>query len=612
MARLLRLPPTWKPRPITGAATQGNATTNNLSKGTHMGTRTLLTLGLLMTAASLFGLLAFTTGCGPQAGKSNGGNQVAQGNGAPEGGGAASGALCTPAEMEKAKEVYFDRCAGCHGVLRQGATGKKLTPDVTSKLGTAYLENIIYNGTAGGMPDWGKQGVLTKAEANMMARYIQVEPPKPPEPTIADIRNSWKVHVPVAKRPTAPPAGRNWENYMGVILRDVGKVAIIDGDKKELVSIVDSGFAVHILRTSATGRYFYTIGRDGKVTIIDLWMEKPQTVAECKIGSDARSVDSSKFKGFEDKYLIVGGYWPPAMVILDGLTLEPLKMHRTSDYTHDIMPDGKISVEYKEEARVASIVSSHHDPIWVVNVKEAGMIWLVDYSNIDALRITKIEADTALHDGGWDGSKRYFLVAANAKNKVAIVDTVEKKLVGLPLTEGVKPHPGRGANLVHDKFGPLWATGHIGSNHISFIGTDPDGHSQYAWKIAKVTQLPGDGGGNLFIKTHPNSNNIWCDRPLHNDPKLATSLFVLDKKTLEVKQTIEIPEKWRNGTRVVHPEYNKNGDEVWVAVWGKKDQPTAILVYDDKTLKLKAEITGDWMLTPTGKFNVYNTAKDIY
>jgi nitrite reductase (NO-forming)/hydroxylamine reductase len=35
-------------------------------------------------------------------------------------------------------------------------------------------------------------------------------------------------------------------------------------------------------------------------------------------------------------------------------------------------------------------------------------------------------------------------------------------------------------------------------------------------------------------------------------------------------------------------------------------------VYDDKTLQLKAEITGDWVRTPTGHFNVWNTTKDIY
>jgi nitrite reductase (NO-forming)/hydroxylamine reductase len=28
-------------------------------------------------------------------------------------------------------KFYFERCAGCHGVLRKGATGKPLTPDIT-------------------------------------------------------------------------------------------------------------------------------------------------------------------------------------------------------------------------------------------------------------------------------------------------------------------------------------------------------------------------------------------------------------------------------------------------------------------------------------------------
>ena len=34
----------------------------------------------------------------------------------------------TPAEFERATKIYFERCAGCHGVLRKGATGKPLTP----------------------------------------------------------------------------------------------------------------------------------------------------------------------------------------------------------------------------------------------------------------------------------------------------------------------------------------------------------------------------------------------------------------------------------------------------------------------------------------------------
>ena len=34
----------------------------------------------------------------------------------------------TQAEFERGKEIYFQRCAGCHGVLRKGATGKNLEP----------------------------------------------------------------------------------------------------------------------------------------------------------------------------------------------------------------------------------------------------------------------------------------------------------------------------------------------------------------------------------------------------------------------------------------------------------------------------------------------------
>ncbi len=66
------------------------------------------------------------------------------------------------------------------------------------------------------------------------------------------------------------------------------------------------------------------------------------------------------------------------------------------------------------------------------------------------------------------------------------------------------------------------------------------------------------------------------------------------------------------GVRYRHPEYDMYGKEVWISVWGRKDQPTAIAVYDDKTLKLKKVITGDWVRTPTGIFNVYTTTKDIY
>lgn len=514
----------------------------------------------------------------------------------------------TPEEMEKAKKIYFDRCAGCHGTLRKGATGPSLLPEQRTRiLRTEGLKIFITYGTPRGMPGWGKAGILNEEEIDILARFLQHPPPPPPELSMQDLIETWKLYIPPEKRPEKVQHNRNWQNFFGVVLRDAGKVAIVDGDKKELVNIIDTGFAVHILRYSASGRYMYSIGRDGRVTMVDLWMKKPEKVAEVKVCNDARSVDSSKYRGpkgdFLDRYVVVGCYWPPMLVILDGQTLKPLKLISTSSYTYD-------TNEFVRESRVAAIVASHFDPEWILNIKESGHVWLVDYSNINAPKITMIEAERFLHDGGWDISKRYFLVAANFRDKISMIDAKEKKLIA-NIDVGKTPHPGRGANFIHPKYGSVWCTGHLGENTVVCIGTDPK-KKEYFSKVVLKSELPGEGGGTLFIKTHPKSDNIWVDRPLNPDEKLSRSITVLDKKTFKVKSQLEIPDRYQG--KAVHIEYNKDGNEVWISVWGMKDAPDkqAILVYDDKTLKLKHEITGDWVITPTGHFNVYNTMLDIY
>ncbi len=263
----------------------------------------------------------------------------------------------TPEERAQAAQIYFDRCAGCHGVLRKGATGPSLEPKKMAERDLEYLKAVIFGGLPRGMPDWGRQGILNEKEVEISARFLLEEPPTPPIPSFDEILKTWKVHVPVDQRPTRPQHNRNWQNFFGQVLRDLGQVAIIDGDKKELVSIVPTGFATHILRSIATGRYFLAIGRDGKASLIDLWMNPPQVVAESKPCIDARSIESSKFKGFEDRYAVVGCYWPPTMVVLDGLTLEPIKMVSTMSYA-------KGAGEFVQEARVAAIVASHFSPGW--------------------------------------------------------------------------------------------------------------------------------------------------------------------------------------------------------------------------------------------------------
>ena len=513
----------------------------------------------------------------------------------------------TKTEFEKGRKIYFERCAGCHGVLRKGATGKPLTPDITLEKGTEYLKVFIKYGSPAGMPNWGTSGELTDEEVDLMARYVQQTPPQPPEYGMPEMKATWKVLVPPQERPKKKMNAYNLDNLFSVTLRDAGQVALIDGDTKQIIAIIPTGYAVHISRPSASGRYLYVIGRDAKINLIDLWMEKPDTVAEIRVGLEARSVDTSKYKGYEDKYAIAGSYWPPQYVIMNADTLEPLKIVATRGMTVDTQ-------EYHPEPRVASIVGSHFRPEFVVNIKETGKTHLVDYTDLHNLKITEIEMARFLHDGGWDASKRYFLVAANQSNKVAVIDAKEGKRAAL-VDVGKIPHPGRGTNFVHPKYGPVWATGHLGDDSIALIGTDPQKHPQYAWKV--VQSLPGQGGGSLFIKTHPKSKHLYVDTTFNPDAKISQSVAVFDIDALDKGFKVLPIAEWAGidddgAKRVVQPEFNKDGTEVWFAVWSAKDKQSALVIVDDKTLQLKAVIKDPRLITPTGHFNVYNTQHDVY
>ncbi|WP_415257396.1 cytochrome D1 domain-containing protein [Thauera phenylacetica] len=509
-------------------------------------------------------------------------------------------------EFEKAKRIFFERCAGCHGVLRKGATGKALTPDLTLEKGLEYLKVFIKFGSPGGMPNWGTSGVLNDEEVDLMARYIQQTPPAPPEYGLKEKEASWKVVVPVEQRPTKKMNDLDLENLFSVTLRDDGKIALIDGASKKIVSILETGYAVHISRMSASGRYLFVIGRDAKINLIDLWMEKPDTVAEIKVGLEARSVESSKAKGWEDKYAIAGTYWPPQFVIMDGDTLKPRKIVSTRGMVVGTQ-------DYHPEPRVAAIVSSHFNPEFFVNVKETGMVYSVDYRDLENLRLKMIEAAPFLHDGGFESKHRYFMDAANASDKIAVIDTKESKLEKL-VSVGKVPHPGRGANFVDPQFGPVWATGHLGDETISLIGTDPEKHPDNAWKVVRT--LKGLGGGSLFLKTHPQSKNLWVDTTLNPEENVSQSVAVWDIDNIDKGYELIPIGEWsgikEGPRRVVQPEYNKAGDEVWFSVWNGADQESAIVVVDDKTRKLKAVIRDPKLITPTGKFNVYNTQHDVY
>ena len=109
--------------------------------------------------------------------------------------------------FERAKLLYFQQCAGCHGVLRKGATGKSLLPEETRELGQTRLERIIAYGTEGGMNNFDM--MYTPEEISLLATYIQMEPPIPPELSLAQMKESTKRFVELEDYPTEPQHDRN-------------------------------------------------------------------------------------------------------------------------------------------------------------------------------------------------------------------------------------------------------------------------------------------------------------------------------------------------------------------------------------------------------------------
>jgi len=509
-------------------------------------------------------------------------------------------------DFERAKEIYFQRCAGCHGVLRKGATGKPLTTDITQERGLEYLKVFINYGSPAGMPNWGTSGDFTEEEVELMAKYIMHEPPQPPEFGMPEMMDTWEVFVAPEDRPSEQMNDLDLDNLFSVTLRDAGQIALIDGESKEIVKVLDTGYAVHISRISASGRYLFVIGRDAKIDMIDLWMEDPEIVSTVKIGMEARSVETSKYEGYEDQIAIAGAYWPPQYVLMDGETLEPRKIMSTRGMTVDTQ-------EFHPEPRVAAIVSSHQHPEFIVNIKETGKVQLVNYENLDAISLVEIDTSRFLHDGGWDASGRYFMTAANESNQIVVIDALDRELESIIDVGGI-PHPGRGANFIDPEFGPVWATSHLGDASISLIGTDPEGHPDSAWQVVRT--LEGQGGGSLFIKTHPESENLWVDTTFNPNEALSQSIAVFDLNDLgagyEVLPIAEWADVGEGPKRVVQPEYNAAGDEVWFSVWNTMDEVSAIVVVDDNTRELKHVIKDERLVTPTGKFNVLNTQQDIY
>ena len=505
-------------------------------------------------------------------------------------------------EFERARRLFYGRCTGCHGVLREGTAGNPLTPELMSELGTQYLQSVISFGSSTGMPNWGTEDQLTAEDINLLARFLQHPVPLPPDMDEFQIRDSWRQYRPTAERPLTPRHGYDIDRMFAVTLHDVGEIALFDGATRSLITRVSVGHAPHRVTASASGRYLYAIGRDGTVSLVDLYASPPERVASVRIGYEARAVGASRYPGFEDRFALAGAYWPPQLVLLDGQTLEPLQLLSTRGYS-------AATGRYHPEPRVTDVAGSPAHPEFISHIKETGHVYLFPYGNGERLQrgaapsVVDLETVTELRAGSFSVGGRYYLTPADS-NAVSVLDVQSQRIVAEIPARVFGGNPG--TSYVDAHFGPVWATTTMVANELLLVGTDPEGHPGNAWRV--VQQVSGPATGSLFLATHPASRHLWMDTPLTASSEHSQAVSVFRKGDLAAGyRTLPIG-LWSGLTdgprRVLQPAYTPDGTEVWMLVWNPQDESSAIVVVDDASLTPLATIRLPTLITPTRIYSV--------
>ncbi len=364
---------------------------------------------------------------------------------------AAQPAGLTPEQIEKAKKIWTDRCEGCHGPTRAGATGPALLPETHGGAKDEMLINTITDGREGtAMPAFKDR--LSADEIKLMVQFIKTVPPdKPPTWGIEEIEGSRKVYLTKDQLPKKPQHKHRIENIFFVVERDVSKGAFIDGDTFEVIKEVPFGFAIHEIEYTHDGRFGYTVARNGQVVKFDLYAL--DAVAEARVCLNARGVAVSD----DAKYVIVGCYFPFQMVILSGEDLKPLKVVPARGAN----PDGK-----EVDSRVAAVAWSGKHKVFLAALKEAGQIWIVEPKEPD-FPVTKLEkAGRVLHDFFFDESGDYWMGAAQQSGAIVVVD-VKNRTIAASIPTGKQPHPGIGAFWRLKDGRQVAGTVHIGEGKLT-------------------------------------------------------------------------------------------------------------------------------------------------
>ncbi|MFA6138236.1 MAG: cytochrome D1 domain-containing protein [Sulfurimonas sp.] len=424
------------------------------------------------------------------------------------------------------EKMFEKECQGCHGPNHEGGVGSDLRPGVIEKKNAYSLAETILNGRAGtAMPQFKEK--FNKTDADKMVDYLQhFKGKKIDQLTMEAVKGGWKKlndRVELFTKYPQPVDVKKNTDIVFVTERDAARVVFLDGTTGKVLSKHPAGFAVHVTVTNKRQpRYAYSISRSGLVTMFDLNTPGQQKVAECQVGSDSRGLAVSP----DGRFLMAGNYVPGGAVLMDAMTLEPLKVYPTSSV---IDPDGNIN-----SSRVAGIFDTPYGPYIAFALKDGGHVYIVDYSKPDFPIVGDIpNIGKILHDGFLNEGKeigRYLFIASQGSDVVGVVDFKTKSLVTKIYTgPAAKPHPGQGSSWYNEHLGKqLGATVNMNLGQVTIWDDNFD----------VIRQIP-TGGGGLFIGTGDHTPFLWADNVLGGEENW-NKIHLINKQTLEVDRIITV------------------------------------------------------------------------
>ena len=474
----------------------------------------------------------------------------------------------TETETSVARDLYFQHCVGCHGVTRLGASGPSLNAWLLNHKSTGFVRSMLHYGSSEGMPGWGVATKLTANQMSLLSRYVMGKDIEAPPFTYDAMRESWKTTGAIDTRPHK----RRRSELFVALLHDVGAILLIDARSKQVLDQVNTDYAPHDAVRSANGRYLYVVSRGGRVHQIDLWAETPTVVAEVRIGFEARALEL-----LDGETLLVSAFSPGALAYLSAQTLEPRQaVSVKDDRLHDIVVTDPFVVG-KDAACIYPIPQDASESLQCIEARP--------YQR-HALSVPNTTISLIPTDDGY----------------VTVYDSRARRVletIVIPEVQGA----GTGAIFKNRKKELVWMVGGLVNDNIALLTADA--RQPTSWSLDGY--IKGLGSGNLHVTTHARSRHIWIDAPLNPDHEIAGSVLVLDKDAPDQageRINIAALAGVAGDVRVLHPQYNRRGNEVWLTAWNKQNEESFVVVLNDRDLSLKEIIRDPRLITPTRTINL--------